>query len=125
MERRDGRDQPEAESEPNFELPNRGAISEDNWEEYKALGFDVLHSAVSEEALAGKLQTSEGTYGATNVFTGDAFDEDADRPLRHKPGVGVYISPAGEEFSRQQDEEWRAYRDKATQEQDDTGPAAR
>ncbi len=75
------------EYEPNFELTHHGAIREDNWAEYEAKGFQPV------EDLG--LRFVQGFYGVEHVYTGDAYDEKAARPLRHKPGTGIYVSPEG------------------------------
>lgn len=77
---------------PNFILPKHDVIHEDNWAEYEAKGFvpsiDTLHSA-------------QLWAGTKNAYTGDAYDWKAHRPLRHKPGKSVYLSPEGVEQKRQ------------------------
>jgi hypothetical protein len=91
------------EYEPDFVLPLRDAIREDNWEEYAAQGFAVRPTIGSEKTLLTELSSAESTYGTGNVYTGDAFDYDAGKPLRHRPGEGIYISPAGLEYARQRE----------------------
>jgi hypothetical protein len=71
---------------PDFELPRHDAIHEDNWAEYQAQGF----LPVPED-----LKSTQNICGIENVFTGDSYDYDTGRPLRHKPGSTVYVSPAG------------------------------
>lgn len=72
--------------EPDFTFPHHDVVHEDNWEEFRAKGW----VAVPEE-----LKGAQAYFGTENVYTGDAYDVDADRPLRHKPGVGVYVTPEG------------------------------
>lgn len=76
--------------EPNFVMPNHNVIREDNWEEYKAKGFVPV--------VAGP-ELAAGIVGIENVYTGDPYDYEAGRPLRHNPapsGAGrVYLSPEG------------------------------
>jgi hypothetical protein len=83
--------------EPNFTLPRHGVIREDNWAEYEAQGFRPVPE---DEKSAGNY------YGVANVYTGDAYDWDAERPLRHKPGVGVYTNAAGLEHSQASVAKW-------------------
>lgn len=71
---------------PDWELPKHDAITEANWAEYEAQGFVPV-----PERLSG----AQNHYGAENVYTGDEWDADAGRPLRHKPGKTVYVNPAG------------------------------
>jgi hypothetical protein len=72
--------------DPDFELPHHGVIREDNWTEYQAKGYVPV-----PEDLKG----AQNVFGTEHVFTGDAYDPDEERPLRHKPGVGVYVDPEG------------------------------
>jgi hypothetical protein len=89
--------QRQQDREPNFTLPRHGVIREDNWAEYEAQGF----RPVPEEE-----KSAASYYGVANVYTGDAWDWDAERPLRHKPGVGVYTNSAGLEHSQTTAAEW-------------------
>jgi hypothetical protein len=74
--------------QPDFELPNRDVVREDNWETYSAKGFVYVPEGVN---------LAQSMFGVPNVLTGDEYDFDAERPLRHKPrsGIGVYVSPEG------------------------------
>lgn len=83
--------------EPNFTLPRHGVIRENNWSEYEAQGF----RPVPEDEKSAEIY-----YGVANVYTGDAYDWEAERPLRHKPGVGVYTNPAGLEHSQASAADW-------------------
>ena len=74
---------------PDFELPRQGAIREDNWAKYEARGFRTV-----PEPFDG----AQMFYGIPNVYSGDAYDHEAGRPLRHKPGTSVYVSPEGFEY---------------------------
>lgn len=74
------------EPNPNFVLPRYDAITEENWSEHQAQGFvPVVES----------LKFAQAYYGTENVYTGNKWDADAGKPLRHKPGKTVYVSPAG------------------------------
>lgn len=84
--------------ESNFEMPNHGAIREDNWPEYEAQGF---------ENMIGKLDSIQALYGAQYVFTGDEFDDDENRPLRHKPGIGIYVSGEGIRLYKERYAQWQ------------------
>lgn len=81
-----------------FELPRYNAIHEDNWAEFEARGFQP----VSSEDSIGIQQMM---YGVANIYTGDMWDQDAKRPLRHKPGVGHYVSPEGIKYAEKKDAE--------------------
>lgn len=81
--------------EPNFVLPHREVVREDNWAEYEVGGFSVLWESIDPEDSLGLVSVARHEFGMANVFTGDAYDNDAGRPLRHKPGMGVYVSPDG------------------------------
>lgn len=84
--------------EPNFSMPERDSddeaerrrVREDNWPEYCAKGFVPVPETLGDAMFC---------YGVENVYTGDPFDFDANRPLRHKPAaeaeITVYVSPAG------------------------------
>jgi hypothetical protein len=80
----------QADHTPNFEMPHHDAIHEDNWAEYQAKGFEPVSDVKAEH-----LDAMQNIYGAHNLYTGDAYDDDAGRPLRHKPGGSIYTSPEG------------------------------
>jgi hypothetical protein len=92
------------EGGPNFTLPHFDAITESNWEEYNDQGFGVLWADIEEPKLFESLwETAKRQYGVANVFSGDAFDFDSERPLRHKPGTAIYVSPAGFQYKEEYD----------------------
>jgi hypothetical protein len=66
-------------------------IREDNWPEYEARGFFHLARGTYEEAQA--------SLGAANVYIGDAWDDEAGRPLRHKPGTSFYSNDDGVDYA--------------------------
>lgn len=93
-------DQPQpdrSEGEQSFVMPRHGVIREDNWAEYEAQGF---------QAVPEPLGFAQHIYGTPNVYTGDEYDWDAERPLHHKPGVGVYTNPAGFEHAEAWVADW-------------------
>src|ERR1700729_3104093 len=91
-----------SEYTPNFELSHRDVIHEDNWSEYEAMGF----RPVPEPFGSG-----QAMYGVENIYSGDAYDYDARRPLRHKPGTSMYTSPEGLERAKRQAIEHRKWMD--------------
>lgn len=86
-----------SESEPNFTLAHRDAVREDNWTEYEAAGIRVERQVVSDSDFDHEYDRAQTYYGFENVYSGDAFDEKEGRPLRHKPGRGIYVLPEGYE----------------------------
>lgn len=86
-------EQPRAASdaEQDFVLSRRDVIHEGNWAVYEAQGFVSLPNA----GLLNEVRSAQITYGVENVYTGDKWDYGAKRPLRHKPGRGIYIHPDG------------------------------
>jgi hypothetical protein len=99
-------------SNTEFTFPNIDAVTEDNWQELAAQGVTVAYPCwESQEALRAGLRFAQGAYGTGNVLTGDPFDEEEQRPLRLKPGRGVYVRPEGLAFRDAQQkalDEWRA-----------------
>jgi hypothetical protein len=89
---------PAAEDRPNFVFGGNRVVSEENWAQYQAEGvvsiIDALDEGDLEQFRATLAKEVEG-IGVENLLLGDAFDRDAGRPLRHKPGVGVYATAAG------------------------------
>jgi hypothetical protein len=79
-------------NEPDFVLPNHDVIREDNWTEYAAQGFEAF---VGHNPGSVELRFVQGLYGVRHVYTGDAWDETEQRPLHHKPGIGIYVDPEG------------------------------
>jgi hypothetical protein len=68
-------------------------VTEANWEELMARGFEVLKPCVTPEDLPRYLPDARDLIGEERVATGDAFDETEQRPLRLKPGRGIYLRP--------------------------------
>jgi hypothetical protein len=83
------------EYEQGFVFPRQGVINEGNWEEFEARGFQALIYDVPDSSLRYWLNLCQRTHGATNVYTGDAYDPAEGRPLHNKPGNGIYASPEG------------------------------
>ncbi len=78
---------------PDFELPRHDAIREDNWPEYQAKGFRPVDNV--EEGDPTNLDYAQSVYGVEHVYTGDAYSYADERPLRHKPGMSIYVTPEG------------------------------
>jgi hypothetical protein len=102
----------DTEPTPNFELPRYGVIREDNWPEYQARGFVPVGTS---DGSPRSLAWPQACYGIGHVYTGDAFDYAEQRPLRHKPGVGIYTEPDGlvyrDEWQHEM-EEWLRHRER-------------
>lgn len=88
---------------PDFELSHHGVIREDNWPQYKAKGFMPLSGDASSPR---SLWYAQVHYGVQHVYTGDAYDDEAERPLRHKPGLGLYVDPEGLAYGAENDRKW-------------------
>lgn len=96
------RGQSGSEYEPNFTLPQRDAVNERNWEAYDARGYRILWEAIEDpELFELQWEQAQTEFGAANVFSGDAFDWDSERPLRHKPGRAIYVSAAGVQYQQE------------------------
>jgi hypothetical protein len=96
------------EYEPNWTLPLHDAIREDNWAQYCG-AVVVLWESLPDERASRWLASEQLRYGAGNVYTGDAYDYEEDRPLRHKPGKGIYVSEAGLAYSAYRKQAFEAY----------------
>jgi hypothetical protein len=88
---------PSSDHDSDFVLPHHGAIREDNWVEYEAKGFGI--------ALGYDLAAAQDQFGIEHVYTGDEYDWEQGRPLRHKPGVTIYVDPEGLAISAQKKRE--------------------
>jgi hypothetical protein len=74
-------------------------VSEGNWEWYRAAGFRPYQTLSQElvERLPRMPQSQKPAvllrrrFGIDNVVQGDVFDPESDRPLRHIPGMTVYV----------------------------------
>lgn len=76
---------------------NRG-VSEDTWPSHEMAGVENVIEALPEddpEALREALAVEGHFYGSEHLMLGDAFDQASQRPLRHKPGIGMYTTRAG------------------------------
>lgn len=74
-------------------------VAESNWEWVRAEGFRP-HTTLSQEQVERlghiPIQRRPGyllmkQFGVNNVLPGDAFDLESDRPLRHMPGMTIYV----------------------------------
>ncbi len=89
--------------EPDFIFGGARIVSEANWAELQQQGVRNLVEAIpddDDDALRDELKWKGLFYGGANLLLGDAFDKDAGRPLRNKPGLGLYTTPAGLEEAR-------------------------
>jgi hypothetical protein len=85
---------------PDFVFGGNRVISEETWSDYEAQGVSNLIEAMpgnDEAALREELSRKGHFYGAGNLLLGDAFDADTGRPLRLKPGIGLYVTAEGRE----------------------------
>ena len=88
-------DKQAAPYEPDFELSHKDVVREDNWAKFEANGFRVLSIATDIDDTLGHVMLAQDEFGIGNIYTGDAYDDQEGRPLRHKPGVSIYVSPDG------------------------------
>lgn len=86
---------------PDFTFPNHDVIHESNWPEYQAKGF---------QPVPEPLKWAQSLYGTEHVYTGDAYDYNEGRPLRHKPGMYVYVDPEGLAIGQEKARLWREER---------------
>lgn len=84
----------ETEYNPDFVLPKRDVITEENWPECAARGFRVFRASYNPEHPE-ELDSARGICGIEHVYTGDAYDEEQGRPRHDLPGKGIYVSPQG------------------------------
>ena len=75
-------------------------IREDNWPEYEAQHF--------WDTTIPDREAADIWLGAENVYVGDAWDEDAGKPLRHKPGFSLYTNDAGIAYASEHWDDWQA-----------------
>jgi hypothetical protein len=122
---------PSKASDPNFVLPRFNAIHEGNWAEYEAQGFVPFEPIDRPDPpVSDELASTQDFYGKANVYTGDAWDVQAGRPLRHKPGATVYVRiEAGEERTAEVAAEMRRiyreeYEHRLREDQSSGGPAS-
>jgi hypothetical protein len=125
MTRSSPAEQSASDAEPNFTRPRPDVISEDNWQEYEAKGYGFLENqdSLTDPAQRSELDRIKRIFGSENVVTGHAFDLAERRPLRHKPGIGIYIAPEADLKLAKDAEELDAKAAKERQ-SSDTGPAS-
>ncbi|MGD0197232.1 MAG: hypothetical protein ABSC56_04915 [Solirubrobacteraceae bacterium] len=93
-----------------YVFPNLDAVTEDNWQELVAQGVTVLDPCIEDEPLfKASLTLLQSTWGTGNVLTGDAFDEEEQRPLRLKPGRGIYVRREGQAYHDEFRRRWREH----------------
>jgi hypothetical protein len=106
----------EPDHTPNFDLSRHDVIHEDNWLEYEAKGF---------RPVTTPFDYAQSVYGIEHVYTGDEYDYEAERPLRHKPGTGVYVDSEGLKIGAKDSREWEEWHRRRSEDQrSDGGPAA-
>jgi len=89
---------PSESNEPDFLFGGNRVVSEAEWEQLHASGIENVYESLDEadtEQFRRVLAREREIFGAENVLLGDAFDAKSGRPLRHKPGTGVYATPEG------------------------------
>lgn len=99
--------------EPDFVLPHIEAIREDNWAEFEARGFGVAIGWRLADVAA-----AQRWFGIEHVYTGDAYDWEQGRPLRHKPGMSIYVDPEGLAIGARK---WKKFLEERDAAQDDEG----
>lgn len=92
---------------PDFELPRHGAIREHNWSEYQASGFQPVFNS---DGSTLSLNFAQALYGVEHIYTGDPYDDDAQRPLQYKPGTGIYTDPEGLKLIAEKEQAWEERR---------------
>lgn len=94
------------EYSPDFVLAHRDAIHESDWADWEAQGYSPIITIEASDMSPDILNITQDVYGVEHVYTGDAYDSVAGRPLRHKPGYSIYTHPDGrakaKEWSREQ-----------------------
>jgi hypothetical protein len=104
LERQTNMDETQIPSRPNVGFtqgPER--IGEGNWEWYKAGGFRPYRTLSQEEVerLAHVPLNRQpdfllnDKFGDGNVHRGDVYDPANERPLRHIPGMTIYVRGSG------------------------------
>jgi hypothetical protein len=112
----------QSDKTPNFELPFHGVIREDNWAEYEARGFRPVYNTLGEPV---SFSFAQGTYGIEHIYTGHPYDDEAQRPLRHKGGVGLYTDPEGLEVAAENRRKWAEFhRQREGRQRSEGGPGA-
>jgi hypothetical protein len=67
---------------------------EGNWEWMRAEGFrphETLSPEEAEHQHRKRASMLMEQFGLDNVREGDVYDAESDRPLRHKPGMTIYV----------------------------------
>jgi hypothetical protein len=84
---------PDREPSTGFTLgPER--VGEGNWEWFRAEGFRPYETLSPEEAERQhrkRVSLLMDQFGLDNVCDGDVYDPESDRPLRHMPGMTIYV----------------------------------
>jgi hypothetical protein len=104
---------------PDFELPYRDVVHEDNWSEFEAKGLEPIGDDIESRADAMRK-----IFGTHHVYTGDAWDEDAGRPLGNKPGGSVYVSAEGRKHAVETSRRQKIEYERRLQAQSTDDPAA-
>jgi hypothetical protein len=94
-----------------FDIGAAERIMEGNWEWLRAEGFRP-YKTLSQEEVERLHHTPlnrqpedllSDEFGYHNVRRGDVYDPESDRPLRHIPGMTIYVrdEPSGEQGGHQ------------------------
>lgn len=75
-------------------------VGEGNWEWFRAEGFRPYETLPQEELEYPQYAQYTDQFGGENVREGDVFDLTSDRPLRHIPGMTVYVRHESDDASR-------------------------
>jgi len=104
---------------PDFDILRRDVVHEENWPEYEAQGFISLGDLHER-----RLDMMRNVFGTEHVYTGDAWDEEELRPLRHKPGRSIYVSLEGRKLAAEKSREEEIKAGHHHRGQSGDGPAA-
>jgi hypothetical protein len=85
-----------------FDIGSAERVSEGNWEWMKADGFRAYKTLSQEEVKQLRHvplnrqpdSLLDDEFGWGNVRYGDVYDPGSDRPLRHIPGMTIYVRDA-------------------------------
>jgi hypothetical protein len=74
-----------------FDIGSAERVMEGNWEWMRAEGFHAHETLPVDKIEYEQMQRYKARFGRNNVRQGDVYDPESDRPLRHAPGMTIYV----------------------------------
>jgi hypothetical protein len=74
-----------------FDIGSAERVVEGNWEWMRTEGFRPYETLPQKKLEYAEWRPYAEQFGSNNVREGEVYDPESDRPLRHMPGMTIYV----------------------------------